>query len=341
MQRFIWCAAAAFTTLTGGCVRATVEPQPVPLPPAPSFDSASALISSRQAAEDSVVVTGGRSFLLSHGARTTRVYVLLHGFSDLPDQFAVVGQYLFASGDNVYIPRLPHHGERRSPVRSLGRVRAEELAHFGDSTIAIAHGLGDSIIVIGLSAGAVIAGTIAQQHDVQRAVLIAPAIAAASLSDDENHGLVLLASKLPEIRRTNAPIDSTRPEYLQGITTHGLAQVLLLGQRVRDESAERPAAAKEMIFLLNEADHTVSDEASVDVAQRWLDHGAKVSVYRFPASLKLLHNVMEIDARGGNVGLVFPVVEALARGEAPPQEAELLPVPCRGWRCLPKPAIKR
>ena len=223
-------------------------------------------------------------------------------------------------------------------MRSLGRVRAEELARFGDSTVAIARGLGDTIIVVGLSAGGVIAGSVAQSRaEVKRAVLIAPALAAGTLSDGQEQGLVILASKLPEVTRTNAPIDSTRPDYLQGITTHGLAQVLLLGQYVREASANGAPGAREMFFLLNEGDRTVSEEASLEVARQWNDHGARVEVYRFPGALKLQHNVMEIDARGGNVALVFPVVEALALGAAPPNTAELQGEPCAGWRC----AIKR
>ena len=296
------------------------------------------MVAQRQAADDSVVVSGGRSLLLTHGARTARVFVLLHGFTDLPEQFVVVGEHLFTGGANVYIPRLPHHGERRSPMRSLGRISAAELARFGDSSIAIARGLGDSIIVVGLSAGGAIAGSVAQSRaEVKRAVLIAPALAAATLSDGQEQGLVILASKLPEITRTEAPIDSTRPDYLQGITTHGLAQVLLLGQQVREASTNRAPAAQEMFFLLNEADHTVSEDAAREVAQRWYGHGARVEVYRFPAALKLQHNLMAIDARGGNVGLVFPVVEALALGATPPNAAELQSEPCGGWRC----SIKR
>jgi len=76
--------------------------------------------------------------------RTPRIFVLLHGFTDLPEQFAVVGQQLFAAADNVYIPRLPRHGARRAPMRSLGRISAVELARFGDSCVTIASGLGDS-----------------------------------------------------------------------------------------------------------------------------------------------------------------------------------------------------
>jgi len=323
------------------CVPAPPVLSPVPLSPPPTFEDAIAMAARRQVADDSVVVTGGRSLLLTHGARTARVFVLLHGFTDLPEQFAVVGQHLFDAGDNVYIPRLPRHGERHAPMRSLGRISAEELARFGDSSITIARGLGDSIIVVGLSAGGVVAASVAQSHaDVRRAVLIAPAIAAGLLSDDQEQGLVVLASKLPDIRRTNAPLDTARSDYMQGITTHGLAQVLRLGQLVREASADQQPGVRDMYFLLNEADHTVSEQAALDVAQQWLDHGARVAVYRFPSSAKLQHNVMEIDARGGNVALVFPVIEALARGVAPANVPELPRSRCGGWRCALERALK-
>ena len=85
---------------------------PAAHPDAPSYDEAVARIAARQAQDDSVVVSNGRSILMTHGARATRVYVLLHGFTDAPTQFATVGAHLFADGDNVYIPRLPHHAER-------------------------------------------------------------------------------------------------------------------------------------------------------------------------------------------------------------------------------------
>ena len=323
------------------CTPAPLVIAPVPLAAPVTYDDAVSMVARRQAEDDSIVVTGGRSLLLTHGARTPRAFVLLHGFTDLPEQFAVVGQHLFAAGDNVYIPRLPRHGERRTAMRSLGRISAEELARFGDSSVTIAHGLGDTIVVVGLSAGGVIAASVAQSHaDVQRVVLIAPAIAAGLISDDQDRGLVILASKLPDITRTNAPMDTTRTDYVQGITTRGLAQVLRLGQLVREASADGEPGTKDMYFLLNEADHTVSEQAALAVAQQWLDHGARVAVYRFPASLKLPHNTMEIDARGGNVGLVFPVVEALARGVGVSNVPQMPHMACGGWRCALQKAIK-
>jgi carboxylesterase len=283
------------------------------------YATAVALVESRQAQDDSVVVPGARSIFMGHGQRTTRVYVLLHGFTDSPTQFEALGDRLFATGNNVYIPRLPHHAERDAPVRALGRVSAGELEAFGDSAVDIACGLGDSIIVVGLSAGGNIAASVAQRRtDVFRTVLIAPAIAAGTVSDDAARALAVVGSRLPNITRSQRP-DPSRPDFVQGVSTHGLAQVLRLGESIRREADRAPAAARQIVFLLNENDRTVSHDAAVDLARSWTSRQSLVSVYQFPKALKLPHNVMEVPERGGNPELVLPVVESLARGTQVPR----------------------
>jgi pimeloyl-ACP methyl ester carboxylesterase len=313
-----------------------VAPAPVEHPSAPSYSDAVIRISTRQRQDDSIAVTNGRSILMTHGARAPRVYILLHGFTDAPTQFAAVGAHLFADGANVYIPRLPHHAERASPLRAIARVRSDELARFADSTAEIARGLGDTIVVVGLSAGGVLAGWIAQYHpEVQRTVLIAPAIAPGRLGEDEGGALVVLASKLPDIERASAPIDTARPENIPGISTRGLAELLTLGRRVHADAETRSPGVRNIVFLLNEGDQTVSESAALDLAQRWLDRGAGVWAYRFTAASKLPHNVMELTSHGGNTELVYPIVEALARGVDVVQTEiiTLLGVPCEGIRC--------
>jgi hypothetical protein len=129
------------------------------------------------------------------------------------------------------------------------------------------------------------------------------------------------------------PSDTAHPDYIQGISSHGLAEVLSLGRRVRDDASKRAPATTDIVLLLNERDATVSEPASVDLARRWHDHGATVTIYRFPSSAKLPHNVMEVDARGGNVELAFPVVEALARSIDPPKTVTVDSLGCSGWTC--------
>jgi pimeloyl-ACP methyl ester carboxylesterase len=320
--------------LAAGCTPATGSPTVAPhAPPATEFSDGVGRIERRQAADDSVVAMGARSILLSHGRRTPRVFVLLHGFTDSPTQFLVLGERLFAAGDNVYLPRLPHHADRTRRVRELGRVRAEELASFGDSVIDAAHALGDSVIIVGLSAGGAIAAHLAQTRgDVLRAVLVAPAIGAGRLSDDEQDGLIQLASRLPDVTRSEAP-DTTRPDFIQGLTTRGLAQVLRLGRMVRDDADEQRPRAGAMVLVLNELDHTVSEDASIDLARRWVRHGAAVELYSFPASARLPHNVMEVSARGGNLDVVVPVLEALVYARTPPT-VRGVDIPCDGFECV-------
>src|ERR687895_1967129 len=137
------CLILSFLLLVG-CARTQAErPTSFPIPPAPTYEDVVARVARRQAADDSVVAHGGRSVLLTHGRRTSRAYVLLHGFTNSPSQFREVGERLFATGDNVYIPRLPRHAEREAPVRKLGRVNADEFTMFADSIVDVARGLGD------------------------------------------------------------------------------------------------------------------------------------------------------------------------------------------------------
>jgi hypothetical protein len=128
---------------------------------------------------------------------------------------------------------------------------------------------------------------------------------------------------MPDVVRPAKP-DTLRPDYVQGLSTRGLGQVLRLGDRVRSDAQRSPAQTKQIAFLLNENDRTVSDEASIEVARSWETGPSLVSVYQFPRELKLPHNTMELTDKGGNLEIVLPVVEALARGVRPPTTANYL-----------------
>src|SRR5690349_19271111 len=121
--------------------------------PVVDYTAAVARIAALQTQEDSVVAAGGGSILLTHGHRTPRVVVLFHGLTDSPLQYFPFAQRLFQEGDNVFVPRLPHHAERGGNVATLARLTAEELRDVGDLSSDIAHALGDTVIVSGLSAG--------------------------------------------------------------------------------------------------------------------------------------------------------------------------------------------
>ncbi len=286
--------------------------------PVASYGEAVARASTQQAIDDSVAVPQGRSILLVHGHRTARAVVLLHGLTDSPRQFAELADSLYASGDNVFVPRLPHHAERGGDVGRLARITAEGLRDFADASVDIAAGLGDSVTVVGLSAGATIAAWMAQnRREVQRAVLIAPAFQVTHMPSLLERALVNLASRGPNVTRRSAP-DTAQPDLDPGIATKGVAQVFRLGIAVRRTADGRAPAASQATLLLNANDRTVKAAPALDLAKEWWTNGATVAVYEFPDSLKLPHNVMEAAHRGGNPLAVFPSLLALTHGAAPP-----------------------
>src|SRR5439155_26451051 len=65
-------------------------------------------------------------------------------------------------------------------TKEIGRARAEDLASFTDHVVDLAAGLGDSLIVAGLSTSGVLAAWAAQRRpEVRHAVVIAPLFAPA------------------------------------------------------------------------------------------------------------------------------------------------------------------
>ena len=285
--------------------------------PARSYEAAIARVVVQQAADDRVAPPVGRTLLLTHGRRTARVDVLLHGFTDSPAQFAALADSLYREGDNVYVPRLPHHAERAGDARALAGLTAVELRKTADSAVDVAVALGDTITVVGLSVGGTMAGWIGQHRsEVHRVVMIAPALEAGRVPSRLEGFVINLTERLPNVTRRSAA-DTTRPDRNPGFATHALAEVLRLGTAVRSAASHSAPKAKELTLLLNDRDRTVKSAAALKLSKQWAARGATVSVYRFPSSLGLPHNVL--DGREANdPQIVYPTLLALAHGAAPP-----------------------
>jgi esterase/lipase len=286
--------------------------------PARTYAVAVSLARAQQAVDDSVAEPMGRSLLLTHGHRTARAVVLLHGFTDSPRQFADLADSLFAEGDNVYVPRLPHHAERGGDVSRLARVTAEGLRDFADAATNVAAGLGDSVTVVGLSAGGTVAAWIGQnRRDVKRVILIAPAFQVTHVPSFFERALVNLGSRGPNVTHRSGG-ESEQPDLDPGVATKGVAQVFRLGIAVRRSANDLPSATRELVVLVNAHDRTVKSGPAIDLAREWAHDGADVRVYQFPDSLRLPHNVMEAAHRGGNASAVYPTLNALTNGVVPP-----------------------
>jgi pimeloyl-ACP methyl ester carboxylesterase len=277
---------------------------------APTYATAVQRVARTMAHEDSVAVPSGHSILMVHGERTGRAVVLFHGVTNSPRQFQVFAERLFDQGANVYIPRLPQHAERGG-MHALAAMTAEQLRDCADSAVVIARGLGDTVLVAGLSAGGTMAAWVAQNRpDVSRVVVIAPAIELARLPWKLGSPVLRLAIRLPNFTRQVPRLD-TVPDREDGWTTHGFGQMLRLGLAVERQARRAPPAVHDVRLLLNAHDHTISNDAALRLANDWRAHGAKVSTAWLPDSLGLPHDVIDPRQPVKRMDIVYPLLDSL------------------------------
>ena len=286
--------------------------------PAHNYADAMDRVARQQDADDRVVAQGGRSVLMTHGAPTARTVILLHGLTNSPRQYEHLAARLYAAGDNVYIPRLPHHAERNGTVASLAGLTAEELRHYADSAVDVAVGLGHSVIVAGVSAGGTIAAWLAQSRaDIHRVVIVAPVLEIGRVPSFLAVPLMNFALRLPNVTRAEPP-DRKRPDRELGVSSRAVAELLQFGTAVRRAATRVPPLTRNIVFVMNANDHTVKTLPAVELARCWSAHGASVVMYQFPLSLGLPHDIAEEARAHANPAVVYPALEALIHGELPP-----------------------
>jgi esterase/lipase len=246
------------------------------------------------AAQDSTptIAPACRTILLTHGARTHRVIVLLHGLTNCPAQFDSLGRLCFARGANVLIPRLPRHGYADHMTDQLAHLDAEELRAFTDQVLDAAAGLGDSVTVAGLSMGGTMAAwAAAERPDVNRVVMIAPMLGLAAARGPLTPVVASLAGALPRF------------------STRSLAAVLHIGWFVRDEALHRAPVCHAIAVVTVGGDHAVDNALTAQVLNAWRRHGARdIETYEFPKSLHLNHDVVDPEQVDANVAVTYPVL---------------------------------
>ena len=101
-----------------------------------------------------------RPILKTHGKKTARAVMILHGVSAEPSGMVELADWFYQAGYNVYVPRVPHHGLKDNKLH--GQVRANELVKFMGDSAGLVSGLGDELGVIGHSGGGTLATWLAQ-----------------------------------------------------------------------------------------------------------------------------------------------------------------------------------
>ena len=262
------------------------------------------------------------SQLLTHGRKTAMAVIFFHGLTSCPAQGEELAKAVHALGYNVYLPRMFGHGEADAETLSLADLTAEYLVDLGNESTDLAQGLGDAVIVVGLSAGGTIAAFIAQNRpDVAHALPVSPFLGPYVIPPWATAGATNLVLGLPNTMfpaNPLAPVTAPGSDYaFPTPSTHTLAQVMRLGQAVLRDAAERPPAVRHISLLLNEADVAVNNRVTEELVDRWRGHGQTVTVRALAFSNHLPHDLINPHEIFGDIDLVYSLLAGMIREAGP------------------------
>lgn len=240
------------------------------------------------------LIPEGESVALLTGSRTATSVVIFHGYTSVPRQFQLVAEGYRAQGCNVWLPRLPYHGERDKMTSDFSKIDAALLRRFADENVDIANALGRDVIVIGFSGGGslgVWSGS--QRTDVDKTVLISPVLhpLGVPLWADKPLARGLRVAPFDVYKWWNPELKANNTEGYNypRLSLGGLASMLSLTFWSDQKAAEGQRPAGEIVLIRNDGDQRLDSAYNEQFVKRLADP-AQLTIYRIPKSAGLKHN---------------------------------------------------
>ena len=281
------------------------------------YDEAVSRVAMMQARQDDII-PACRTQLLTHGEKTDKVIVLLHGLTNCPAQFSDLGQHFYDLGYNVFIPRMPYHGYSDRMSKDQSQLTAEELIVYSNEVADIAHGLGDEITVTGFSAGGVLAAWMAQNRtDIDQVVLISPALGLASVPAPLTEFTAKTLLTLPDFYVWWNPAVK---EDLPGLgsprfSSHALTELLRLSEFVQQQAEQEAPQVNEVLAISNDFDFGVSQAALKNLITQWEQQGVPVETYTIPWNNLWMHDFIDPYMPENQPDLANPLLVELITGQ--------------------------
>jgi pimeloyl-ACP methyl ester carboxylesterase len=250
---------------------------------------------------------------MTHEKKVERTIILVHGYTNCPQQFHELGQRFYDLGYNVLIAPLPYHGLADRLTDAHAKLTAEELAVYADETVDIAQGLGDKVTMMGISAGGVTTAWAAQnRNDIDLAVIISPAFGFLQVPTPLTAAVMNIYMTLPDefvwwdadLKEKGPSPAYAYPRY----SKHALVQILRLGFATQAKAQEMPAAAKKMVVVFNPNDTSVNNALNMDIVKMWQKQGTNVTTYDLKAELNVGHDVIDPTQPYANIEAVYPIL---------------------------------
>jgi carboxylesterase len=253
-----------------------------------------------------------RTRVYTHGRRTERALLLLHGFTNCPQQFDAIGRHFHEAGWNVVIPRYPRHGYSDRLNTSIAELRSDHLIAVANRSAEAAAGLGERLTVAGLSLGGILTGHLAQTRDgIERAVLIAPMFGLRPIPGPALAALTRVAQALPNryVWWNNEQKEKIGPPHgYPRFATHAYAALFTTGAGVVKAARARAPKASQISVITNAAEPRLDNRFTDGLVAAWRRHGANVSTFEFPASDHLPHDLIDPANPAQNTARSYPVV---------------------------------
>jgi len=287
--------------------------------PAQSYEDGLELARAFMARDGADILPAARTALLEHGRRTPLAVVLLHGYTNNPAQYAGFAPMLFRRGVNVFVPRMPEHGDRNRLTDRIARLTATTLVQRVFEALDVAAGFGQRIGVLGISMGGTLAAYVAQHLTVAIAVPVAPDFALLELPYPVSRFVSRVMSALPNVfiwwdpraRALHRPM-TAYPRF----STRALAQTLLIGDEVYAAARQRRARADRIVTIVNRCDPAVNNEVTRQISLEWSgwnpDGVEYVELRRLPEN----HDIVDPENPLARTELVYPrLLKALGVAE--------------------------
>lgn len=227
-----------------------------------------------------------RSRFLSHGRTSAKAVLLLHGYTGCPAQYRGLAKLFFDRGYNVWVPRAPRHGVTDRSAHAT--LDADELVDYANDALNVAAGLGDSVGVVGISGGAVLATWLVGHRPdaVHRALLLSPLYkpGPADVPDLAVKPFVVLFGSHLIPDRSNS----------DGFSNAALSQYLrIVGNFTTDPSSPH---LRELAVVTSPNDELIDRRAAVDIPRVIGDRNdTAFSVHELPRELGIGHDVVDPD----------------------------------------------
>ncbi|HTW84281.1 MAG TPA: hypothetical protein VMD91_09460 [Candidatus Sulfotelmatobacter sp.] len=268
--------------------------------------AALAAIAAREAA-DPAIAPGSRTWWHLGESVAPRAVVLMHGFTNAPSQYALLGRELAQRGDALIVPRFPYHGYADRMSEAIAALRAADWQRTALEAVTIAARCGERVIVLGISVAGTLAAWLATHVAVDHAIAIAPFCGIRELPGRANDAFGAALRALPNRFLwwdPRAKVNQPPPHGYPRFSTHALGNSLqLTGQIANDAAAPH---ARRLTVVQNRSEPIVNN------AYAWrrlaVARACGVDVARVWISLHDTHDVIEPEIPQASPATIYPVL---------------------------------